>query len=171
MPENHIVIDDEKASRSHARIVQQNHEFFLEDQESENGTHLNGMPVKKAKLCVGDQILIGSHILEVISADDTIQSVTREDQIDLATDEEWRLDDTVSIDSNQYKEGFEEASKINKAELPKLHMTLRLGNEIIMKDVIFDKGKKLPEGSTPDTVMFIALKIGRWVLEKKIPLK
>lgn len=161
MPENHIVIDDEKASRSHARIVQQNGDFFVEDQESENGIYVNGVPVQRAKLTVGDQILIGSHMLEIISADENIQPVLREDQIDLSTDEDWRLDDTVSIKNMD--------SPIQKNDLPKLHITLKLGNDVIMKDVIFDKGRKL-KGSTPDNVLHVALKIGRWILEKKIPL-
>ncbi len=161
MPENHIVIDDEKASRSHARIVQQNGDFFVEDQESENGIYVNGVPVQRAKLTVGDQILIGSHMLEIISADENIQPVLREDQIDLSTDEDWRLDDTVSIKNID--------SPIQKNDLPKLHITLKLGNDVIMKDVVFDKGRKL-KGSTPDNVLHVALKIGRWILEKKIPL-
>lgn len=161
MPENHIVIDDEKASRSHARIVQQNGDFFVEDQESENGIYVNGVPVQRAKLTVGDQILIGSHMLEIISADENIQPVLREDQIDLSTDEDWRLDDTVSIKNMD--------SPIQKNDLPKLHITLKLGNDVIMKDVVFDKGRKL-KGSTPDNVLHVALKIGRWILEKKIPL-
>lgn len=162
MPENHIVIDDEKASRSHARIVSNNGEYFVEDQESENGIYVNGQTVKRAKLTVGDQILIGSHILEVISADENIQPVLREDQIDLSTDEDWRLDDTISIKDAE--------AMINpKKDLPKLHITLKLGNEVIMKDIVFDKGRKLKDAS-PDNLMHVALKIGRWVLEKKISL-
>lgn len=163
MPENHIVIDDDKASRSHARIVQKNGEFFVEDQESENGLYVNGVPTTRAKLTVGDQILIGSHILEIISADETIKPVLREDQIDLSTDEDWRLDDTVSIKRE------DALSQAQKDKLPKLHLTLKLGNEVVMKDVIFEKGRKLKE-SSPDNVIHVALKIGRWILEKKIPL-
>lgn len=161
MPENHIVIDDEKASRSHARIVQEYGDYFVEDQDSENGIYVNGVPLKKAKLTVGDQILIGNHILEVISADENIQPVLREDQIDLSTDEEWRLDDTVSIKNVD--------SITQKNDLPKLHLTLKLGNDVIMKDVVFDKGRKLKEAS-PDNLIHVVLKIGKWVLEKKIPL-
>lgn len=163
MPENHIVIDDDKASRSHARIVQQNGEFFVEDQESENGLYVNGVPTTKAKLTVGDQILIGSHILEIISADETIQPVLREDQIDLSTDEDWRLDDTVSIKRE------DALSQLQRDKLPKLHITLKVGNEVVMKDVVFEKGRKLKEASQ-DNVIHVALKIGRWILEKKIPL-
>jgi pSer/pThr/pTyr-binding forkhead associated (FHA) protein len=161
MPENHIVLDDEKASRSHARIVQQSGDYFVEDQESENGIYVNGVPIQRAKLTVGDQILIGNHILEVISADENIQPVLREEQIDLSTDEDWRLDDTVSI------KRAEDVSPKN--ELPKLHLTLKLGNEVIIRDVVFDKGRKLKE-SSQDNLMHVVLKIGRWVLEKKIPL-
>lgn len=162
MPENHIVIDDDKASRSHARIVQQYGDYYVEDQESENGISVNGVPVQRAKLTVGDQILIGSHILEIISADENIQPVLREEQIDLSTDEDWRLDDTVSI-----KRATEATNA--KKDLPKLHLTLKLGNDVIIKDVVFDKGRKLKEAS-PDNLMHVVLKIGRWVLEKKIPL-
>ena len=162
MPENHIVIDDDKASRSHARIVQEYGDYFVEDQGSENGIYVNGVPVQKTKLTVGDQILIGNHILEIISADENIQPVLREDQIDLSTDEEWRLDDTVSIKRA-------DIGQESKNDLPKLHLTLKLGNEVIIKDVVFDKGRKLKE-ATPDNLMHVVLKIGKWVLEKKIPL-
>ncbi|MCB0272712.1 MAG: FHA domain-containing protein [Bdellovibrionales bacterium] len=175
MPENHVVLDDSKVSRSHARIVYKDDNYYVEDQDSENGILVNGSKTKRAKLKVGDQVLVGSHILEVISADESIQPVALNEQVDLHHDEEWRLDETISIHTGALSKGSQGVPKSqlrNAAmELPTLHLTLKIGDDVIIRDVVLDKGKKLKSTKAGENALFVALKVGKWVLEKKIPLE
>ena len=64
---NDIVIDNIAVSGFHARIVQEDQNYILEDLNSLNGTFLNGQKVSKYALKHGDIILIGNHTIEFIS--------------------------------------------------------------------------------------------------------
>jgi pSer/pThr/pTyr-binding forkhead associated (FHA) protein len=66
-PGNDVVIDNQAISGSHARIVEENETYFIEDLNSLNGTFLNGQKVSKYALKNGDIILIGNHTIEFIS--------------------------------------------------------------------------------------------------------
>jgi two-component system, cell cycle response regulator len=64
---NHIVLDDARASRRHARLVYKNFhmpaetpEIWAEDMNSTNGIFVNGMKVTKQLLHNRDKILVGS---------------------------------------------------------------------------------------------------------------
>ena len=59
---NTIVIKDDFASASHARIVLEQGTWWLEDKQSRNGTQLNGETIaRRAILADGDQIGIGKY--------------------------------------------------------------------------------------------------------------
>jgi adenylate cyclase len=64
-PFNHIVVTDDRASRRHALInLQGEHEHWLVDLGSSNGTLLNGRRVSRpTRLVHGDRIDIGSTVL------------------------------------------------------------------------------------------------------------
>lgn len=66
MPENAVVLDDPKVSRSHAKITLCEGQYVLEDQQSENGLRVNGQKTLKAILKLGDTISIGDFTLTVI---------------------------------------------------------------------------------------------------------
>ncbi|MGN0740876.1 MAG: FHA domain-containing protein [Treponema sp.] len=61
--DNDVVIDNKLASRHHALIQKIRDDYFLKDEESTNGTYLNGTKIpagKYVKLNRGDKITIGS---------------------------------------------------------------------------------------------------------------
>jgi len=62
---NQIVLDDEMASREHARVVSAGNVHTYYDLGSANGTLVNGQQVTQRVLQVGDQITIGSTTLVV----------------------------------------------------------------------------------------------------------
>jgi pSer/pThr/pTyr-binding forkhead associated (FHA) protein len=72
--DNDVVVKDQAASRSHARVYEQGGKFFVEDLGSANGTRLNTAAVKQAKeLKNGDNIVIGDTVFKVtIELDETI---------------------------------------------------------------------------------------------------
>jgi pSer/pThr/pTyr-binding forkhead associated (FHA) protein len=72
-PDNDIVLDDQSASGHHARIIQIQSVFFIEDAGSSNGTFANGKKTDRKQLVNGDQITIGQHSL--IYQDETAQPV------------------------------------------------------------------------------------------------
>ncbi|MFH1729583.1 MAG: sigma 54-interacting transcriptional regulator [Pseudomonadota bacterium] len=59
-----IPLDDEQVSRSHARIFFKDSHIVLEDQDSTNGTIVNGTAITKKILEDGDEIIIGSTVME-----------------------------------------------------------------------------------------------------------
>ncbi|HEY3927729.1 MAG TPA: FHA domain-containing protein [Candidatus Koribacter sp.] len=64
LSENAIHVDNLSVSGHHARIVPENGQFILYDQNSTNGTYVNGQKVSRATLVNGDTIHVGRHILE-----------------------------------------------------------------------------------------------------------
>lgn len=72
-PDNDLVLDDESASGHHARIVQIQAVYFVEDAGSSNGTFANGKRTDRKQLVNGDQITIGQHVLAY--QEDTSQAV------------------------------------------------------------------------------------------------
>jgi hypothetical protein len=62
-PDNDIVLEDQSASAHHARIVQIQSVFFVEDAGSSNGTYTNGKKTDRKQLVNGDQVTIGQHSL------------------------------------------------------------------------------------------------------------
>gem|GEM_PF-1477151 len=55
-----IVIRDASISRRHARLLRKDETVIVEDLQSRNGTFLNGLAVKSAKLAVGDLLVLGA---------------------------------------------------------------------------------------------------------------
>jgi adenylate cyclase len=60
---NQVNLPDSTVSRRHAKIVLDNHIFYIEDLQSVNRTMVNGKEVKKAKLVPGDKISIGRNTI------------------------------------------------------------------------------------------------------------
>ncbi len=54
-----IYLDDSLLSRSHCRVREEEGFFFVEDLKSTNGTQLNGKPVVRSSLEIGDEIQLG----------------------------------------------------------------------------------------------------------------
>ena len=61
-PQSHIVLDNPGISRCHAELVREEDGFYINDQESANGTFLNDVPVTRSHLKDGDRIRIGRQV-------------------------------------------------------------------------------------------------------------
>ena len=68
-PDNDIQIDNLAVSSHHAKIIHILNDSFIEDNESTNGTYVNGKLIKKQVLNDGDVIRIGKHDLKYINAE------------------------------------------------------------------------------------------------------
>ncbi|MSQ84059.1 MAG: sigma-54-dependent Fis family transcriptional regulator [Myxococcales bacterium] len=60
MDDNDVVLDDDQASRYHARIYQEGDDFLIEDLKSTNGTWVNRVRVRDAWLRSGAMIRVGN---------------------------------------------------------------------------------------------------------------
>ena len=56
------VLSDEGVSRQHARITREDDEFVLEDLDSFNGSHVDGVPVLSCVLHDGDTVQVGQNL-------------------------------------------------------------------------------------------------------------
>jgi pSer/pThr/pTyr-binding forkhead associated (FHA) protein len=61
--ENTLRLNDERISRFHAKIQDDDGKFILTDLDSTNGTRVNGHPIQMRVLQIGDQISIGRCLL------------------------------------------------------------------------------------------------------------
>ena len=61
--ENDVRLNDERVSRYHAKIQEDDGHVILTDLESTNGTRVNGHPVQMHVLQIGDLLLIGRCLL------------------------------------------------------------------------------------------------------------
>lgn len=63
LPDNTIHIDDLAVSGHHARIVRESDDYVLYDDNSTNGTYVNGLRASRLVLSNGDTAHIGRHLL------------------------------------------------------------------------------------------------------------
>ncbi len=63
-PDNNVVLQDNKASRNHARLEQRPDGYWIQDLGSQNGIILNGQSHREVKLKSGDQLIIGTTVVQ-----------------------------------------------------------------------------------------------------------
>lgn len=61
-----MVLDEDMVSRRHAKIATYHGQIVLQDLKSTNGTFVNGERVTVARLKLGDKVVIGTSIMEVV---------------------------------------------------------------------------------------------------------
>jgi predicted component of type VI protein secretion system len=66
LPDNTIPLDNLAVSGRHARVVEEQGECVLYDENSTNGTYVNGQKVSRAALVNGDCIHVGRHLLTFV---------------------------------------------------------------------------------------------------------
>ncbi|MBU1896428.1 FHA domain-containing protein, partial [Myxococcota bacterium] len=66
-----MVLDEDMVSRRHTKIATYHGQIVIQDLKSTNGTFVNGERVTVARLKVGDRILVGSSLMEIVTVDGT----------------------------------------------------------------------------------------------------
>ncbi len=73
-----MVLDEDMVSRRHAKIATYHGQIVITDFKSTNGTFVNGERIAVANLKVGDRVLIGTSMMELVaSSTGVIQPVSR----------------------------------------------------------------------------------------------
>ena len=104
--DNQIRLNDERVSRFHAKIQEDDGRIILTDLESTNGTRVNGHPVKMRVLQVGDQVLIGRCLLLYGSRDQIQRKVDNGSDLDQAASPEQ----TIAANSGRHDDPDSDSS-------------------------------------------------------------
>lgn len=64
-PHNHLVLNDNRMSRQHARVTHEREGFVVYDLGSSNGTFVNGNAVRRQPIQVGDEVRFGPYAFKV----------------------------------------------------------------------------------------------------------
>ncbi len=91
-PGSDIVIDNLGVSDRHARIVEQDGRYTIEDLDSTNGTFVDGKRIASAVLEPNSEIIIGKHSL-------VIEEIRAKGSDNLSKTEK-----TMKLETSQYKE-------------------------------------------------------------------
>jgi len=62
-PECEICVPDRMASRKHVQLTPEGDRWVAQDLQSRNGTLLNNMPLTRATLADGDELLVGTTVV------------------------------------------------------------------------------------------------------------
>src|SRR5437867_4451147 len=96
---NRLRIHDKSVSRSHAVVRQASGRIEIVDLDSQNGTFVNGVPIRERVLEAGDQIRIGQSLFALVADDEDPVSLSGAVQLDegrLITRSEVRLSEEDS---------------------------------------------------------------------------
>lgn len=67
-----MVLVEDMVSRRHAKISVAGDQIFLQDLGSTNGSFVNGEKIKRARLNEGDRVLIGTSIIKLVAAENSV---------------------------------------------------------------------------------------------------
>ena len=115
---NAIQLNDERVSRYHAKIQEDQSQIVLTDLESTNGTRVNGEPVQLSILRIGDRLALGRSVL-LFGSPEQIDSLIPQATPDSPTGEqklgeaaESVLNRTRPMVSADLKENLERSSEL-----------------------------------------------------------
>jgi hypothetical protein len=98
LPDNMLQIDNPAVSSRHCRIVFENQHYFVEDNNSTNGTFLNKQRITRAQLKNGDELTIGKH---TVMFADPVDAGLATKKLDVPMP---RVDKTVMLDTKKAQE-------------------------------------------------------------------
>jgi hypothetical protein len=110
--DSELVLFEDLVSRRHAELVVKDGDVILRDLGSTNGTFVNGQRVKKARLAIGDRVLVGSSLMKLVPAPPGAQATppvivtrTRSQAAMQGKIEEVPLPDLVQLVASSRKSG------------------------------------------------------------------
>jgi len=75
--DNDLMIIDPLVSKYHAQIQSIDGQILISDLKSSNGTFVNNMKITEVFLNIGDEIVIGKHVIRLQSGKDKEPSIDR----------------------------------------------------------------------------------------------
>ncbi|MBI4866520.1 MAG: sigma 54-dependent Fis family transcriptional regulator [Candidatus Wallbacteria bacterium] len=78
-PENDVVLTDRTVSRHHARLVREGADWLIVDQQSSNGTFVDGVRIRESYVRSGSQVRLGETVLEIQQRTESRYAVAQEE--------------------------------------------------------------------------------------------
>jgi len=97
--DNDLVIMDPLVSRYHVQIQPIDGQILISDLKSSNGTFVNGIEITEAYLNIGDEIVIGNHVIRLQYGKDKEPSIDR--SIESTKDVSIPHEDTFVLDNDK----------------------------------------------------------------------
>lgn len=102
--DNDIQIDNLAVSSTHAKVFKDGEYHYMEDQNSLNGTYVNGKKISRLQLQNGDNAIIGKHTLTYISDSSEI--------IEAPPTQRFQMDETLVLDPKLKQEILTQQTKV-----------------------------------------------------------
>ena len=100
--DNDLVIMDPLVSKYHAQIQSIDGQIIISDLKSSNSTFVNNMRITEAYLNIGDEIVIGKHVIRIQSGKDKESSIDQ--SIKSTKDVSIPHEDTFVLDNDKRDE-------------------------------------------------------------------
>ncbi len=97
--DNDLVIMDPLVSKYHAQIQSIDGQILISDLKSSNSTFVNNMKITEAYLNIGDEIVIGKHVIRIQSGKDKEPSIDR--SFKSTKDVSIPHEDTIVLDNDK----------------------------------------------------------------------
>ncbi len=98
-PSNTLALPDRRVSRTHACVFLDKEGFIIEDLNSVNGTQVNDHVISRQVLHLGDQILLGSTLLQYLSLDASGELSFSSDRSDARLTTEEHLEQPSNVEA------------------------------------------------------------------------
>ena len=136
---NTIQLNDERVSRFHIKIQEDNDNLVLTDLESTNGTKVNGEEIQLRILRVGDMISVGRSVLLLGSREDIAHRVSKlqpNSHSSRGADSALDLSDKVDDFAKKAKHDSRLQARIYDAEPPELPSRLSPGQAAQLSELL-----------------------------------
>ena len=135
---NTIQLNDERVSRFHIKIQEDNENLVLTDLESTNGTKVNGEEIQLRILRVGDMISVGRSVLLLGSRDDIAKRVSKLKSGSHSRKGDSRLDFSDHVDdlARKAKHDSKLQARIYDLDPPELPSRLSPGQAAQLSEVL-----------------------------------
>ncbi len=135
---NTIQLNDERVSRFHIKIQEDNENLVLTDLESTNGTKVNGEEIQLRILRVGDMISVGRSVLLLGSRDDIAKRVNKLKSGSHAKNDDSKVEysDDVNDFAKKAKHDSKLQAKIYDVDPPELPSRLSPGQAAQLSEVM-----------------------------------
>lgn len=144
------VLDDDRCSSNHCRILLKKNALEISDLNSKNGTFLNGIRIEQTELFVGDEVRIGESIISIHEQgldEEAKQVLSFPGDSKQRMDYELKMDFTGARLKNQeiQRTNFQSKSKQRRgADLKEVELRKKLKSRIkLSKEEIKEQNKSL----------------------------
>ncbi|MBX7218338.1 MAG: sigma 54-interacting transcriptional regulator [Blastocatellia bacterium] len=161
---NQLAMNDPLLSRRHCRVINRNGSFFICDNDSLNGTFVNGLPVKERELHDGDRISLGDSMFLFSGKEEPAEAGTKttiqfhSDEVETRSVIKLQRQEAYFYNSGPYFENFPRSERIHRYLGPFLAFSTSLSGLKTLEALAFQTIKTLSSIFVVDHVAFVTVR-------------